>query len=107
MTTAIVPAVTGWQGGFSNILNRQNGDTVNSYAFPTAAQNGARPPMDSQIARIFKRNTYRGINALMIQLIGAAAGGTATATHKQVGAPNTGPEAAVPQVTARTELACR
>ena len=61
MTTAIVPTVTGWQGGFSNILNRQNGDTVNSYAFPTAAQNGARPPMDSQIARIFKRNTYRGI----------------------------------------------
>lgn len=99
MTTAIVPTVTGWQGGFSNILNRQNGDTVNSYAFSTAAQNGARPPMDSQIARIFKRNTYRGINALMIQLIGAAAGGTATATHKQVGAPNTGPEAAVPQVT--------
>ena len=42
MTTAIVPTVTGWQGGFSNILNRQNGDTVNSYAFPTAAQNGAQ-----------------------------------------------------------------
>lgn len=99
MTAAIVPTVTGWQGGFSNLLNSFNGDPLKSYAFPTAAQNGARPPMDSQIARIFKRNTYRGINALMIQLIGAAAGGTATATHKQVGAPNTGPEAAVPQVT--------
>ena len=87
MTTAIVPTVTGWQGSWSNILTRQNGDSANSYAFPTAAQNGARPPQDSQLARIFKRNGYRGISALMIELIGAATGGTATATHAQVGAP--------------------
>jgi hypothetical protein len=103
MTTAIVPTVTGWQGGYSGTLERAGNGNSGSYAFPTAAQNGARPPQDSQLARILKRNGYRGINALFTALIGAASGGTATATHKQVGSPS-GPNASTPTVTGITDL---
>jgi hypothetical protein len=99
MTTAIVPTVTGWQGTWSNILNHDNGDSTNAYGMIAASQNGARNPQDGLIARSFKRNGYRGINALMIQLIGAATGGTASATHRQVGAPAGGPQTAIPGVT--------
>lgn len=87
MATAIVPTVTGYQPFWASILSKQNGDSATSFAFPTAAQNGGRTPLDSQIARIFKRNTYRGFNALFIELIGASTGGTASASHSQVGAP--------------------
>lgn len=99
MTTAIVPTVTGWQGTWSNILNHDNGDSNVRYAMMTAAQNGARNPQDNQIAKIFKRNGYRGINALFVELIGASTGGTATATHRQVGAPAGAPQATVPGAT--------
>ena len=87
MTTALVPTVTGWQGTWSNILNHDNGDSNIRYAMITAAQNGARNPQDNLLARVLKRNGYRGLNALFVELIGASTGGTATATHKQVGAP--------------------
>lgn len=99
MTTAVVPTVTGWSGLYNAPLAIPSAGAQTGYSFPTAAQNGARPPMDSQIARIFKRNTYRGINELFLTLLGAAAGDPAAATHKQVGSP-TGPEGTVPSVTA-------
>lgn len=100
MATAIIPTVTGYQAFWASILSKaQNGNNLTGYAFNTAAQNGGRVPMDSQIARIFKRNTYRGFNALFTQLLGASVGGTATATHLQVGAPATGPTGAIPSAT--------
>lgn len=97
MTTGIVPTVTGYQAFWADVLQNNN-DTTATYAFPTAAQNGARVPMDKQLARIFKRNGYRGYNALFTALLGAAAGGTATSTYKDVAAP-TGPQATSPVVT--------
>jgi hypothetical protein len=99
MTTAIVPTVTGYQAFWASILSKQNGDSATGYAFPTAAQNGARNPQDSQLARILKRNGYRGLNALFVELIGASTGGTATATHKQVGAPANATAATTPGVS--------
>lgn len=99
MTTAIVPTVIGYQAFWANILTRQNGDDASTYAFPTAAQLGARNPQDKQLARILKRNGYRGLNALFVELIGAATGGTATATHSQVGAPANATAAATPGVS--------
>ena len=98
MTAAIVPTVTGYSAFWANILARSGVDPASTYAFPTAAQNGARPPMDSQLARILKRNTYRGTNELFLTLLGAAAGDAALATHKVVSAP-TGPEATTPTVS--------
>lgn len=99
MATAIVPTVTGYQAFWNNILTRQNGDSASTYAFPTAAQNGGRTPLDSQLARILKRNTYRGFNELFLTLLGAAAGDTAAATHKQVGAPVNATGSTVPGVS--------
>lgn len=98
MTAAIVPTVTGYQPFWANILANPNVDPSITYAFPTAAQNGARPPMDSQLARILKRNTYRGVNELFLTLIGTASGSAALAQHKVVSAP-TATEATAPQVT--------
>ena len=69
MATAIVPTVTGYQAFWNNILTRQNGDDASTYAFPTAAQNGGRTPLDSQLARILKRNTYRGFNELFLSCL--------------------------------------
>lgn len=103
MTTAIVPTVTGYSGLYNNLLQNPNNGAAAGYAFPTAAQNGARQPQDKLLARIFKRNGYRGINALMVELIGASTGGTATATHKQVGSP-AGPNNSTPTVTGITDL---
>lgn len=103
MTTAIVPTVTGWQGGYSGLLERSGNGNEGSYSFPTAAQNGARNPQDKLLARIFKRNGYRGINELFLTLIGATAGSTALATHKQVGSP-AGPSGTTPTVTSITDL---
>jgi hypothetical protein len=99
MATAIVPTVTGYQAFWANILTRQNGDDASTYAFPTAAQNGGRTPLDSQLARILKRNTYRGFNELFLTLLGAAAGDTAAATHAQVGAPANATQSATPGVS--------
>lgn len=100
MATAIVPTVTGYQPFWNNILSPKiNGDSNTSYAMIPATQNGGRVPMDSQIARIFKRNSYRGFNALFLELIGASTGGTASASHRQVGAPATGPTASTPSVS--------
>lgn len=103
MTAAIVPTVTGYQAFWANVLANPNVDPANTYAFPTAAQNGARSPLDSNLARILKRNTYRGTNALFTALLGAGAGGTATSTYKVVGSPS-GPEAATPAVTGVADL---
>ena len=102
MTTAIVPTVTGYSGLFNNLLQRPNGADA-SFSFPTAAQNGARQPQDKLVARVFKRNGYRGINAVFTALIGAAAGGAASASHKQVGSP-AGPNATTPAVTGISDL---
>lgn len=99
MATAIVPTVTGYQAFWASILSKQNGDDASGYAFPTAAQNGGRTPLDSQLARIFKRNTYRGFNELFLTLLGAAAGDTAAATHTQVGAPANATQASTPGVS--------
>ncbi len=103
MTTGIVPTVTGYQAFWNNVLCNPNVDPANTFAFPTAAQNGARVPMDKQLARILKRNTYRGMNELFLTLIGAASGSAALAQHKYVDAP-TGPSATTPQVTGIGDL---
>lgn len=103
MTTAIVPTVTGYSGLYNNLLQNPNNGATPGFSFPTAAQNGARQPQDKLLARVLKRNGYRGINALFTALIGAGAGGTATATHKQVGSPS-GPNNSTPTVTGITDL---
>jgi hypothetical protein len=98
MTALALPTVTGYSPFWANVLTTGNGDSATTYAFPSVDQNGARPPMDSQLARILKRNTYRAMNEVFLTLIGTAAGSTAEATHKVVSAP-TGPEQTVPAVT--------
>jgi hypothetical protein len=103
MSALVLPTVTGYSPFWANVLTPGNGDSATTYAFPPVTQNGARPPMDSQLARILKRNTYRAMNEAILTLLGAAAGSTAEATHKVVSAP-TGPEASVPQVTSIGDL---
>jgi hypothetical protein len=98
MSALVLPTVTGYSPFWANVLTPGNGDSATTYAFPPVTQNGARPPMDSQLARILKRNTYRAMNEAILTLLGAAAGSTAEATHKVVSAP-TGPEAATPTVS--------
>lgn len=98
MSALVLPTITGYSPFWANVLSTGNGDSATTYAFPPVTQNGARPPMDSQLARILKRNTYRAMNEAILTLLGAAAGSTAEATHKVVSAP-TGPEGSTPTVT--------
>lgn len=98
MSALVLPTITGYSPFWANVLTTNNGDSATTYQFPPVTQNGARPPMDSQLARILKRNTYRAMNEVFLTLIGAAAGSAAVADHKVVSSP-TGPEASVPQVT--------
>lgn len=103
MTTAVVPTITGWQGLYNAPLAIPSAAAGGGFSFPTAAQNGARNPQDKLIARIFKRNGYRGLSGLMNGLIGAATGSNVTVTYRQISAPN-GPEAPTPVVTSITDF---
>jgi len=83
------PTVTGWSG-FWNLENGGGGYSMQS--------GQARAQAANVVARSMKRGSTRDARAAFAALIGAGAGGTATATFKQVSAPS-GPEAAVPQAT--------
>lgn len=86
------PTVTGYSGLFSDTLGAPD---VGSYTMLPLAQNGGRSRVEFDIARAFKHETQREMKAAIIALIGAAAGGTATATYKRAVVP-VGPDATVP-----------
>lgn len=71
-------ATTGWQG----LWNREYTDLPNGY--------GSLPvnkwPQRNRIKRVVNRSGFRAFTELFDTLIGAAAGGTAAATHKQISA---------------------
>lgn len=83
------PTVTGYSAFWQTTGDHQ------AYSMSLAA-NRARTAYE--IARKMRRRSVGDARAAFAALIGAAAGGTATATFKQVSAPS-GPEAATPVVT--------
>lgn len=92
------PTVTGWSSFWS-----LTGDGV-PYTPISVSQKGYRSPLERGIARITRRNQLRSLTAVATALIGAAAGGTATASYSRVKAPLL-PSAATPQPTFIGEIA--
>lgn len=72
------PTVTGWSSFWA-----LTGDQQNYYPTPVS-QKGYRTHIQWQLARLLKRNQTRDLVAAMVALNGAAVGGTATSTYKQV-----------------------
>lgn len=83
------PTVTGYQPFW-----QLTGDKT-AYSMTVSA---ARAPQAKAIARWMARRGLGDVRGALAALIGAAAGGTATVTFKQVSAPD-GPEQSVPVVT--------
>lgn len=65
-----------WQGLWTREANNPNG-----YAFQIK-----KSPIRNRIKRVVNREGFRQAQALFNALIGAATGGTATATHKRIAA---------------------
>lgn len=87
------PTETGWSGFW-----QLTGDFTQHTALPNAA-GGNTTPFAGKVARTFSGEQLREIRTVMIALLGAAAGGAALKTYKNVhGA--VGPDQTVPLVSA-------
>lgn len=67
-------AVTGWQGLWTDVANTPSG-----YNFLVN-----KNPIRNRSKRLVNRKTYRVVSELFDSLIGAASGGAALATHKEI-----------------------
>lgn len=92
------PTITGYSGFWQLTGDAQPYNMVNN----KNNQRG-RSPLERNIAQLFVRNQFRDEVAAFTALIGAAAGGTATATYKREQAP-AATSATVPGVTGIADL---
>lgn len=89
--------------GFWNLT----GDMIQYAPFdnraPTTGKLGWRSKLEWQIAKLADKQQMREITALMMALIGAAAGGTATKSYSRVAMP-TGPTNTVPTTVSVADM---